>query len=61
LRKASAKMMRRETEKIRAPSDFELSEVVAINPGKKPVVKITGRDGARLPSKKTPNAIIQPD
>ena len=49
MRKASAKMMRRETEKIRAPSDFELSEVVAINPGKKPVVKITSRGGARLP------------
>ena len=36
-------MMWLETEKLQAPSDFKLSEVAAINPGKRPVVKITGR------------------
>jgi putative salt-induced outer membrane protein YdiY len=42
-RKASANMMRLETEKLEAPSDFKLSEVAAINPEKKPDVKITAR------------------
>jgi putative salt-induced outer membrane protein YdiY len=40
-RKASANMMRIETEKLEAPSDFKLSEVASINPEKKPAVKIT--------------------
>ena len=42
-RKASVNMMRLVTEKRETPSDFSLSEVAAINPGKKPVVKITTR------------------
>ena len=42
-RKAPANMMRIETEKLEAPSDFKLSEVAAINPEEKPVVKITVR------------------
>lgn len=42
-RKAPVSMMRLETQKLKAPSDFKLSEVTAINPGKKPVVKITAR------------------
>jgi hypothetical protein len=41
--KASLNMMQLETEKREAPSGFKLSEVAAINPGKKPVVKITAR------------------
>ncbi len=47
-RKASVKMIRLETEKLEAPSDFKLSEVATINPGKKPVVKITARINAGL-------------
>jgi putative salt-induced outer membrane protein YdiY len=42
-RKTSMKMMRLETKKLEMPSDFKLSEIAAINPGKKPVVKITAR------------------
>ena len=42
-RQASDHMMRLETEKLEAPSDFKLSEVAAINPVKKPDVKITTR------------------
>jgi len=42
-RKASANMMRMETEKLETPSDVKLSEVAAINPEEKPVVKITAR------------------
>ena len=41
--KASFNMMQLETEKGEAPFAFKLSEVAAINPGKKPVVKITAR------------------
>ncbi len=41
--KASSNMMQLETQKREAPSDFKLSEVAAINPKKKPVVKITAR------------------
>ena len=41
--KASFNMMQLETEKREAPANFKLSEVAAINPGKKPVVKITAR------------------
>lgn len=44
--KASTRMMRLETQKLEAPSDFKLSEVAAINPEKKPVVKITVRANA---------------
>ncbi len=40
-REASANMMRIETLKLEAPSDFKLSEVASINPEKKPAVKIT--------------------
>jgi len=47
-REASANMMRIETEKLEAPSDFKLSEVAAINPVEKPVVKITVRTNAGL-------------
>jgi putative salt-induced outer membrane protein YdiY len=42
-RKASMNRMRLDTEKLEAPSDFKLSDVAAINPGKKPPVKITVR------------------
>jgi putative salt-induced outer membrane protein YdiY len=42
-RKTSVNMMRLETEKLEAPTDFKLSEVSAINPEKKPIVKITVR------------------
>jgi putative salt-induced outer membrane protein YdiY len=41
--KTSDRMMRLETEKLETPSDFKLSQVSAINPGEKPVVKITTR------------------
>ncbi len=41
--KAPFNMMQLETEKREVPFDFKLSEVVAINPGKKPAVKITAR------------------
>ena len=41
--KTSMNMMRLQTKKLEAPSDFKLSEVTAINPAKKPVVKITAR------------------
>jgi hypothetical protein len=47
-RKTSINMMRLETKKLEAPSDFKLSEVTAINPGKKPVVKITARTNIGL-------------
>ena len=47
-REASKNMMRIETEKLEAPSDFKLSEVAAINPVEKPVVKITARTNAGL-------------
>jgi hypothetical protein len=45
---ASVKMIRLETEKLETPSDSKLSEVAAINPGKKPVVKITARTNVGL-------------
>lgn len=47
-RKTSVHKMRLETGKLEAPVVFELSEVAAINPGKKPVVKITARINAGL-------------
>jgi len=47
-RKASVNMMRLETEKLKAPSDFKLSKVTAINPGKKSGVKITARTNVGL-------------
>jgi putative salt-induced outer membrane protein YdiY len=47
-RKASENTMRLETKKLEAPSDFKLSAVTAINPGKKPIVKITGRTNVGL-------------
>ena len=47
-RKTSMNMMRLETEELQAPSDFKLSAVTAINPGKKPVVKITARTNVGL-------------
>ena len=47
-RKTSVNMMRLETEKLEAPSDFKLSDVAAINPVKKPVVKITVRTNVGL-------------
>ena len=42
-REAPVHMMRLETEELGAPSEFKLSEVAAINPKKKPAVKITAR------------------
>jgi putative salt-induced outer membrane protein YdiY len=42
-RKAPEDMMRFETDKLETPADFKLSEVAAINPEEKPVVKITSR------------------
>jgi putative salt-induced outer membrane protein YdiY len=47
-RKAPANTMRIKTDKLEAPADFKLSEVAAINPVKKPVVKITLRTNAGL-------------
>jgi putative salt-induced outer membrane protein YdiY len=47
-RKASVKMIRLETEKLEASSNFKLSEVTAINPMKKPIFKITARINAGL-------------
>jgi putative salt-induced outer membrane protein YdiY len=47
-RKAAVHMMRLETEKLTAPSEFKLSEVAAINPKKKPDVKITARTNVGL-------------
>jgi len=42
-KRSSTNMMRIETDKLESPADFELSRVAAINPAKKPVVKITVR------------------
>jgi putative salt-induced outer membrane protein YdiY len=46
--RASVNIMQLETEKLEAPSNFKLSEVTAINPMKKPIVKITARINAGL-------------
>ena len=47
-RKTSENAMRLETEKLKAPSDLKLLDVAAINPQKKPAVKITVRANAGL-------------
>jgi putative salt-induced outer membrane protein YdiY len=47
-RKASVNSMRLETKKLEAPSDLKLLDVAAINPEKKPIVKITVRANAGL-------------
>jgi hypothetical protein len=47
-RKASVNIMQLETEKLGASPHFKLSEVAAINPEKKRVVKITARINAGL-------------
>jgi putative salt-induced outer membrane protein YdiY len=47
-RKTSMNMMRLETKKLEAPSDFKMSEVTAINPSEKPVVKIAVRTNVGL-------------
>lgn len=47
-RAADADMMRLETAKLKAPTDFKLAEITAINPEPKPAVKITTRANVGL-------------
>jgi putative salt-induced outer membrane protein YdiY len=50
--KAPFNMMQLETEKREAPSEYKLLEVAAINPKKKPAVKITARTNVGLTQEK---------
>jgi putative salt-induced outer membrane protein YdiY len=51
-RESAEGMMRLETEKLEVPSGFKLTEIQAINPVEKPIVKITARTNVGITSEK---------